>query len=98
LRKGPVGTQRFDERPKIGDLDREAVPTARLRNGSVGHGLTTAGPAARRAQHKPEITPREHGERGRGMRDLFEVQMAAVEGDRLVDVVHDVTNAHCRHR
>ena len=84
------GPQVRDRAGQVGHLDREPVPAARLGDAAVGHGLAAARPAAGRAEHQPQVTQGEHGERRAWVHHLGEAQAVAVEGDRRVDVVDDV--------
>src|SRR5690349_17182519 len=89
--------QTLDGRLDVGHLEREAVPAAGLGHRPVGHRRAAARAAAGGAQDEPQVAVGEHRERRRRAHDLLEPELAAVEGDRGVDVVDDVADADGGH-
>src|SRR5205807_7931908 len=88
--------QRLDGGGEIVDFNREAVPASRLGSGPIGHRLAAAH-RIRRAEHKTQVASREHS-KGRSRMHLFmEAKMLAVERDRSVDIVDDVTDLNGGH-
>src|SRR5690606_26099263 len=64
------GTEPFDLRLEVGDLDVEAIPAARLLLAAVGE-RALAG-AAVSAQQEPHAVARQRGEGGRGVEEQAE--------------------------
>src|SRR5215218_6700033 len=79
------------------DLHHEPVPSTGLWSGSVRHRLRTSALAPRGAEDQPEVAALEHREGRSRVRLLAETEVLAVERDRLVDVLDDVTNTDRRH-
>jgi hypothetical protein len=93
-----VVAQRLDGGGEIRHLKLEPVPASGLGQPAVGHGLATTRAAAGCAEHEPQIAARQHGKGRSGMHLFAEAQLLAVEGDRGIDVVDDVADAHGGHR
>jgi hypothetical protein len=73
-----AATELAHGRGKIGDLEHEAIPAARLRFRAVRHRLTAASGATRGAQRKTKIASGQHRERRGWMHQLLETEMPAI--------------------
>ena len=94
--RDPSTAQPVDNLLQVGDLERDAIPATGFRHRAVWHRARSASGAAphRGAEQQPEVAPAEDGEHRRRVHFLGEAQMQAVERDRGVDIVDDVTDAH----
>ena len=90
--RAPAVRSRRDGGLEILHLDREAVPAAGLLRPAIRHRLPTATRRVRLAQHQAQVAVLQHRERRRRMHDLAKPELTAVERDRRVDIVDDVSD------
>src|ERR1019366_10816305 len=64
---------------------------------AVRHRLAAPGAAAGSAEHEAQVAPGEHREARCGVHVLVEAELVAVEVDRSINVVDDVSNADRGH-
>jgi hypothetical protein len=88
------GFQPFNLGRQVGDLDLESIPAARFWHGPVGHRRASSSLSARSAQHQPEIPSLQDGERRSRVHHHLETQELAIETNRLVDILNDVSHAN----
>src|SRR3954452_14653955 len=82
---------------QVRDLEGDPVPSAGCRQSAVGHGLPSARSTTGCAEQEPKVAARHNGE-GRSWVHLYlEAEVPAVEGERGVDIVDDVADAHGGH-
>jgi hypothetical protein len=98
LRKVPPARRNVSTsaaRSAISSLD--AVPAARLRLSAIGHRSRGTATAADAAEQEEQVALDHAGEAQRRVAGDREPKKSGVEGDRRLDVTHDVAHTHPGH-